>query len=218
MRLRDLQSIQSQSREAPVNSFYLSLSDLMTLLCVFFAVIIGMSRIDVGSFERMKTSVTGVSKGTLVELARDLEKIAAGQRGVSVRLGEDGVHLDFESAALFDTASATLKAGSLTSMVPMLKRILSTSYTIDVEGHTDDVPLYRKDIVKTGEEIETNWTLSGRRASSVVNWLIGFGFSESRLRIVGYAATRPKVDVGRLSGSTLEKARGENRRVSILIR
>jgi chemotaxis protein MotB len=201
-----------------VNSFYLSLSDLMTLLCVFFAVIIGMSRIDVGSFERMKTSVTGVSKGTLVELARDLEKIAAGQRGVSVRLGEDGVHLDFESAALFDTASATLKAGSLTSMVPMLKRILSTSYTIDVEGHTDDVPLYRKDIVKTGEEIETNWTLSGRRASSVVNWLIGFGFSESRLRIVGYAATRPKVDVGRLSGLTLEKARGENRRVSILIR
>jgi chemotaxis protein MotB len=137
---------------------------------------------------------------------------------VSVRLGEDGVHLDFESAALFDTASATLKAGSLTSMVPMLKRILSTSYTIDVEGHTDDVPLYRKDIVKTGEEIETNWTLSGRRASSVVNWLIGFGFSESRLRIVGYAATRPKVDVGRLSGLTLEKARGENRRVSILIR
>lgn len=218
MRLRDFHQIQVKSREAPVNSFYLSLSDLMTLLCVFFAVLVGMSRIDVGSFERMKTSVTGVSKGTLVELAKDLEKIAQGQRGVSVRLGEDGVHLDFESAALFDTASATLRSDSLTPMVPMLKRILSTSYTIDVEGHTDDMPLYRKDIEKTGEEIETNWTLSGRRASSVVNWLIGFGFSESRLRIVGYAATRPKVDVGRLAGGPLDKARGENRRVSILIR
>ena len=201
-----------------MNAFYLSLSDLMTLLCVFFAVLVGMSRIDVGSFERMKTSVTGISKGTLVELTRDLERVAAGQKGVSVRLGEDGVHLDFESAALFDTASATLKAESLSPMIPMLKRILSTTYSIDVEGHTDDVPLYRKDQAKNGEEIETNWTLSGRRASSVVNWLISFGFSESRLRIVGYAATRPKVDVGERTGQALENARAENRRVSILIR
>lgn len=218
MKLKDLQTLQSRHSEAPVNAFYLSLSDLMTLLCVFFAVLVGMSRIDVGSFERMKTSVTGISKGTLVELARDLDKIASGQKGVSVRLGEDGVHLDFESAALFETASATLRPGSLNPMVPLLKRILSTKYSIDVEGHTDDVPLYRKDIVKTGEEIETNWTLSGRRASSVVNWLIDFGFSESRLRIIGYAAVRPKVDVGRLVGSGLERARAENRRVSILIR
>lgn len=218
MKLKELHTLQSRHKDAPMNSFYLSLSDLMTLLCVFFAVLVGMSRIDVGSFERMKTSVTGVSKGTLVELARDLDKIASGQKGVSVRLGEDGVHLDFESAALFDTASATLRPGSLTPMVPLLKRILSTKYSIDVEGHTDDVPLYRKDIAKTGEEIETNWTLSGRRASSVVNWLIDFGFSESRLRIIGYAAVRPKVDVGRLAGSGLERARAENRRVSILIR
>jgi chemotaxis protein MotB len=218
LRLQDLKNAHSLGKESPVNAFYLSLSDLMTLLCVFFAVLVGMSRIDVGSFEKMKTSVTGVSKGTLVELAKDLERIAAGQRGVSVRLADDGVHLDFESAALFDTGSATLRSGSLEPMVPSLKRILSTKYSLDVEGHTDDVPLFRKDREKTGEEIETNWTLSGRRASSVVNWLIGFGFSESRLRIVGYAATRPKVDISQLNGLRLDEARSENRRVSILIR
>ena len=218
MRLQDLQKAHSKGKESPVNAFYLSLSDLMTLLCVFFAVLVGMSRIDVGSFERMKTSVTGVSKGTLVELAKDLEKIAAGQKGVSVRLAEDGVHLDFESAALFDTGSAILRVSGLEPMVPSLKRILSTKYSLDVEGHTDDVPLFRKDKVKDGEEIETNWTLSGRRASSVVNWLIGFGFSEARLRIVGYASTRPKVDISEMSGVRLEDARSENRRVSILIR
>jgi chemotaxis protein MotB len=218
LRLQDLQKAHSRGKESPVNAFYLSLSDLMTLLCVFFAVLVGMSRIDVGSFERMKTSVTGVSKGTLVELAKDLEKIAAGQKGVSVRLAEDGVHLDFESAALFDTGSAILRGGSLEPMVPSLKRILATKYSLDVEGHTDDVPLFRKDKVKDGEEIETNWTLSGRRASSVVNWLIGFGFSEARLRIVGYASTRPKIDISEMSGVRLEDARSENRRVSILIR
>lgn len=218
MKLRDLQSIANRGKESPVNAFYLSLSDLMTLLCVFFAVLVGMSRIDVGSFERMKTSVTGSSKGTLVELSKTLETITKGQSGISVRLGEDGVHLDFESAALFDTGSALLKPGSLTPMEPVLQKILATKYMIDVEGHTDDVPLLRKENVKTGEEIETNWTLSGRRASSVVNFLIGFGFSESRLRIVGYASTRPKVNIGEMSGTNLEKARAENRRVSVLVR
>lgn len=218
MRLRDLQNAQVRSKESPVNAFYLSLSDLMTLLCVFFAVLLGMSRIDVGSFEKMKTSVTGDAKGTLVELEKDLKSIAHGQKGVSVRLAHDGVHLDFESAALFETGSAMLRQGSLDPAAPLLKRILSTKYTLDIEGHTDDVPLYRKDKVKDGEEIETNWTLSGRRASSVVNWLIAFGFSESRLRIVGYAATKPKVEVGELNGSKLENARSENRRVSILVR
>ena len=218
MRLKDLQKAREQGRESPVNAFYLSLSDLMTLLCVFFAVLVGMSRVDVGSFERMKSSVTGTSKGTLVELAKDLESVSAGQKGVSVRLGEDGVHLDFESAALFDTGSAKLRSGSLDPMIPMLKRILSTKYSLDVEGHTDDVPLYRMEKMKDGEEIETNWTLSGRRASSVVNWLVGCGFGEGRLRIVGYAATRPKEDIGSLTGVRLEGARSENRRVSLLIR
>ncbi len=218
MKIKDLQHAHLKSRESPVNAFYLSLSDLMTLLCVFFAVLVGMSRIDVGSFEKMKTSVTGDSKGTLVELERDLRVITKGQSGVSVRLGQEGVHIDFESAALFDTGSAILRPDGLAHAGPLLKRILTTKYVMDVEGHTDDVPLFRKDRVKDGEEIETNWTLSGRRASSVVNWLIRFGFSESRLRIVGYASTRPKVNVSELTGSRLDAARTENRRVSILVR
>ena len=66
MKLKDLKQAHARDRESAVNAFYLSLSDLMTLLCVFFAVLVGMSRIDVGSFEKLKTSVTGVSKGTSV--------------------------------------------------------------------------------------------------------------------------------------------------------
>ena len=111
-----------------------------------------------------------------------------------------------------------MRPGSLDPMIALLRRILATKYLVDVEGHTDDVPLYRKEKMRDGEEIETNWTLSGRRASSVVNWLVAFGYSESRLRIIGYGATRPKVDVGPLNGAVLEGARSENRRVSMLIR
>lgn len=213
MRMQEL-SVHSSAKESPVNAFYLSLSDLMTLLCVFFAVLVGMSRIDVGQFEKVKSAVTGQTKGTLVELAKDLSKIAANQPGVSVELANDGVRIDFESAAFFDTGSAVMKVNSMTSIEPILRRILATTYSLDVEGHTDDVPLYNK----AGAEVETNWTLSGRRAGSVVNYLAGFGFSEHRLRIVGYASNKPRVDVRDKSGTDLDKARSSNRRVSILVK
>lgn len=216
MRMDELQSMSVHAKESPTNAFYLSLADLMTLLCVFFAVLVGMSRIDVGQFERVRTAVSGQTKGTLVELAKDLEKISANQTGVSVHLANDGVRLDFDSTVLFDSGSAYLRAGALTPMETILRRILSTTYVVDVEGHTDDVPLYRKD--KGGEELETNWTLSGRRAGSVVYYLAQFGFSESRLRIVGYSANQPRVSIKDKVGAELDKARSQNRRVSLLVR
>lgn len=213
MRIEELGQ-KTGAKDSPVNAFYLSLADLMTLLCVFFAVIVGMSRIDVGQFEKMKTAVSGQTKGTLVELAKDLKRIAANQPGVTVELASDGVRLDFESAALFDTGSAAMKPNAMAPLSGMLTRILATKYALDVEGHTDDVPLYNK----AGAEVDTNWTLSGRRAGSVVNYLAGFGFSESRLRIVGYAANKPRVDIREKNGPELDRARSANRRVSILVR
>ncbi|MEL6186868.1 MAG: OmpA family protein, partial [Myxococcota bacterium] len=97
---------------------------------------------------------------------------------------------------------------------PLLDLIRPTGYKLDVEGHSDDQPFYRR----KGREVETNWSLSGRRASSVVQRLREAGFEAQRLRIVGYAATRPKVPIDGLTDDALEEARSENRRVSILIR
>jgi chemotaxis protein MotB len=213
MRMTDLAS-RTANRESPVNAFYLTLSDLMTLLCVFFAVLLGMSRIDIGQFERMKTAVTGETKGTLVELAKDLTKLSSTQKGVDISLDSDGVRLDFESAALFETGSAVLRPDAMSPLVPMLRRILATKYIVDIEGHTDDVPLF----AKAGDELETNWTLSGRRAGSVVNYLVNFGFGESRLRIVGYASNKPRIDIRERSGMELDRARSANRRVSLLVK
>jgi chemotaxis protein MotB len=186
----------------------------MTLLCVFFAILVGMSRVDVGQFEKIRTSVSGTTKGTLVELTRDLQKISSNQPGVNIELANDGVRLDFESAAFFDTGSAVIKTNAMSPLEGILKRILATSYSLDVEGHTDDVPLFNK----SGDEIETNWTLSGRRAGSVVNYLANFGFAEGRLRIVGYSANKPRIDIRHKTGAELERARSANRRVSILVR
>ena len=212
MKLSELK--QKNLRSIAANPFYISLADLMLLLCVFFALIIGMSKVDVGSFERLKTGISGDVKGTLVELAQDLAASAKGQKGVTVRLAEDGVRIDLQSAAFFDTASAVLKPEALTPLGTVLQRIRHTQYSIDIEGHSDDRDYYRQQ----GDEIETNWSLSGRRAASVVNYLKDFGFGESRLRIVGYASNKPQVITAGLTDEALEEARAKNRRVSLLVR
>jgi len=215
MKRARLENLMSQSAEPQkVNPFYISFSDLMVLLAVFFLMIISMSKIENGSFEKLRSEVTGNSQGTLVELAERMKVIAKNIPQASVRMAPDGVRLDLQTAALFETASSYLKDGSLEPVWPLLKEIRDTNYEIDIEGHTDDRGLYQK----VGDEIETNWSLSGRRASAVVQYLLERGFNEKKLRIVGYAANRPQVTIKGKNGDQLEEARSENRRVSILVR
>ena len=213
MKLKDLEQ---HMQDADVNPFYIGLSDLMILLCVFFAMIISVSRIDKGSYEKIRSGVTGTTENTMVALEHRLKTIVEvdpGIPGVTVKLEKEGLRLDLDTVALFDTGSAAPIPGALDPFEPLFTDLLATEYRIDVEGHTDDVPLHRQH----GDEIETNWSLSGRRAASVVHHLLEFGFSPTRVRIVGYADTKPKVDVSSKVDAELEMARSENRRVSLLI-
>lgn len=200
-----------------LDSFYISFGDLMVILCVFFVMLLSMSKIDVGSFEKLRSVMTGRTENTLVELADSLKKIietAPGIPGASVELAKDGVRLNLDTGVLFAPGRATIKGEALDSIEPLLKEIYKTDYLIDVEGHSDDVPYYRL----IDGEVETNWSLSGKRASSVILHLSSFGFAAKRLRAVGYADTRALVDVKGKSGAILESARARNRRVSLLIR
>lgn len=213
MKLNDLQATPAEE----TNAFFISLSDVMILLCVFFIMLVSVSEVDTGSFEKVRSALQGSTENTLVELAEKLDVMVTtdpGIPGVLVTMANDGVRIDLDTAALFDSGSAVLKAGAVEPLLPLLTLVVQTDYRLDVEGHSDDQPFYRK----KGAELDTNWSLSGRRASSVLHRLLEVGFAPERLRIVGYAETRPKVPVEGLDGEALDKARAENRRVSILIR
>ncbi len=212
-----LDELEVEHDEKGLDSFYISFGDLMVILCVFFVMLLSMSKIDVGSFEKLRSVMTGRTENTLVELAESLKKIietAPGVPGASVELAKDGVRLDLDTGVLFAPGKAIIKNEALESIAPLLEKIRTTKYLIDVEGHSDDVPYYR---IIDGE-VETNWSLSGKRASSVILHLRSFGFSAKRLRAVGYADTRSRVDTKGKSGEDLENARARNRRVSLLIR
>jgi chemotaxis protein MotB len=76
---------------------------------------------------------------------------------------------------------------------------------ITIEGHTDDIPI-------NTPRFRSNWDLSAARASSVANaLLISQGVEPSRLRVQGYAETRPRAE-----NDTVEN-RAINRRVEIII-
>ncbi len=216
-----LQELSVDHQENSMTAFYIGLSDLMVLLSVFFLMLISMSKIDKGSFEKIRTGFTGSTKGTLVELAVQLQEIVEGQPGVpgvKVHLADDGVRLDLDTGALFDSGSASIKPSALDPLLPLLKKIQDTSYTIDVEGHSDDQALHRVFKIDGEVNLETNWSLSGRRASSVINHLLDLGFQESRVRVVGYASTHPIQSVEGKKGDELTAARSVNRRVSLLVK
>jgi chemotaxis protein MotB len=212
-----LEQLQIEHDEGGLDSFFISFGDLMVILCVFFVMLLTMSKIDVGSFEKIKSVMTGRTENTLVELAAHLKEMIEAEPGIpgaTVELAKDGVRLNLDTGVLFETGKAIIKDEALNSIAPLLKEIQKTKYRIDVEGHTDDVPFYRM----IDGEVETNWSLSGKRASSVILQLRSFGFASKRLRAVGYADTRSLVDVRGKTGAALENARARNRRVSLLIR
>ena len=211
MKLSDLQNITQANK---TNSFYLSFSDLMVLLCVFFIMLISISKIETFSFEQIKTSFTGSTHGTLAALSKKLQGLSK-RKGVKISLDKDGLRLNLEVAALFKTASATLKKNALRKIDPLLREIRKTNYTIDVEGHTDDRHLY---YVKKDSSVETNWSLSGRRASTVVLYLMRTGFAKKRLRVVGYASNKPITSIAGKTGRARARARAQNRRVSLLVK
>ena len=212
-----LDDLTVSENDGGIDSFYISFGDLMVILCVFFVMLLTMSKIETGSFEKIKTAITGSTENTLVELSESLKYIiddTPGIPGATVRLDKDGVRVDLDTGLLFKQGRATINSSAVKIIKPILIKILSTDYLVDIEGHTDDVPYYR---VYDGET-ETNWSLSGKRASSMIAHLAALGFTSDRLRAVGYASTRPVTSVEGLLGSALENARARNRRVSLLVR
>ena len=200
-----------------LDAFYISFGDLMVILCVFLVMLLSMSNIEVGSFEKVKSVMTGKTENTLVSLAEDLNKTINGIPGVpgaSVQLDSDGVRVNLDTSVLFEPGEAIIDEQALKPVDIILQQILATDYQVDIEGHTDDVAYYR---IVDGETI-TNWTLSGKRASSMALHLRQMGFGTNRIRIVGYADTRPVVDPKGKQGKALDEARALNRRVSLLIR
>lgn len=123
---------------------------------------------------------------------------------VSVSQTPRGVVLDINASALFDPGEATLQIHAAHTLAAVAKVLESGTEAIEVEGHTDDIPIFTP-------QFPSNWELSAARASSVVRLFIDQGVVAERLRAVGLASYHP------ISTNDTPEGRTRNRRVSVII-
>jgi len=127
------------------------------------------------------------------------------QPGVNVRKTKEGVHISFADGLFFNFGRSDINAGGFAFLDKMVLLIHKISYSVRVEGHTDNVPIHT-------DRFPSNWELSVARAVSVVKYFVDVGkINPQRLSAVGYGKSRPLVSNNSPAG------RAKNRRVEIVL-
>ena len=161
------------------------------------------SKIDTESQQRQE-------KQEKAELAEDSLKVALKQeidQGlVSVERIEDKVIVTVGSGGAFPSGSAELTNEAREIMSQIANVSADGTSTIDVSGHTDNVPLI------FGSRFRDNWDLAAARASSVVQAIEATELvSADRMQAVSFGESKP------LETNDTAAGRAKNRRIEIVI-
>lgn len=168
----------------------LSYADLITNLLLFFVLMLTAANISKGRMQQIAKSISGAeSPSSLESIRKEVDaQIAAQQLQELVRtqVTNDGLEMSLNSGLVFDSGQALVRPAmeeTLASMLKVLARY-SQKYAFAVEGHTDSVPI-------NGGIFPSNWELSSARAIVVRQRLENLGIPKERIRVEGYADTRP---------------------------
>ncbi len=123
---------------------------------------------------------------------------------VRVTQSPRGVTVEINASVLFNSGEARLQPQSLETLSAVANVLKGVDNSIQVEGHTDNVPI-------NSPAFPSNWELSSARAGSVVRLFSELGVPASRMVAIGYADNRP-VDT-----NATADGRSRNRRVNVLI-
>ena len=172
-------------------SWLLSYADLITNLLLFFVVLLSAANLSKQKMQQIAKSISGAeSKDSLEKIQRDIDaEIAAKklQDYVHTTLTDDGLEVSLNSGLVFDLGRAEIRPEMEQTVSSMLQVMApySSKYNFAVEGHTDARPLMN------GMQFATNWELSSARAIVVRHRLENIGIDKARIRVEGYADTRP---------------------------
>ena len=114
------------------------------------------------------------------------------------------VEIEMNSKILFSSADSELEEEAFPALKALAGVLKTLPNSIDVEGHTDNVPI-------NNDLFPSNWELSAARAASVVHLFTQYGVDPRRLSSIGYAQYRP------IASNATAAGRLRNRRVKIVI-
>lgn len=141
-------------------------------------------------------------------LVRDVNRFAASGKAedkITTTILEGKIIVRIRGNALFPSGSARLDDKAM-NILDRITRVLFDypDYTINIKGHTDDIPI-------STERFHSNWELSAIRATNVLKHLIQRGIRPERLTATGYGKIMPLVP------NTSKENRATNRRVEFVL-
>ncbi len=142
-------------------------------------------------------------KSVATDVLQVMEPLVKGGQ-VKVTESNRGISIEINASLLFDVAKADLNKDSISVLTAVAKVLASDTHQIQVEGHTDNLPI-------KSPVFPSNWELSSARASSVIRLFMESGVSGERMVAIGYADYRPVED------NSTPEGRARNRRVTVMI-
>jgi chemotaxis protein MotB len=211
----------SQDSAETDHNWLITLSDVMSLLLVFFIIFFAMSQATSSRKESQNKKELGYISSpiplkaepkneTLEKIQKDMSAMVAGlnlDNQVTVQAINHEIIITMKEKVSFKTGEADI----LKVSEPILDTIAQTvqkypSFLVDIDGHTDDLP------IKTSR-YPSNWELSVARATSVLKYLItNHDLDPARFTIKGNADQRP------LTPNWSPEQRAQNRRVEIRLK
>ncbi len=145
------------------------------------------------------------ARSPLYDKAYDILKSSVQEKRLAVRQEERGLIIEMGAQVFFETGSAELPEGAMSSFLPVAQMLASLPNAIQIEGYADDLT---KGVTS---KYANNWDLSVQRSITVLGVLQDLGINPSRMSVVGYGSSHPLV-----SNETPE-GRAYNRQVNIVI-
>ncbi len=201
-------------KEADDNNWLMTYGDMMTILLVFFVLLVAISEINPVKLQQITASLRN-AMGTVEEHIPTLQEVEDDlissieemdmQGVVNVLRDKDGVKLMIKGESFFPSGRANLYPSTSKFLSKIGVTIQESPYKVAIEGHTDNIPIHTA-------QFPSNWELSGARAAAVVRYFEESGLPRSRFRIAGFADTQP---VNRTLANSTPAARALNRRIVI---
>ncbi len=163
--------------------------------------------IDLAKSEHLlaaRTKEVDSLRSTYDGLVADLQsEVSAGR--VQIEQLRDGLHVKLAQEILFPPGSADLSRDGEKVLGKVAGRLKEIPHKIEVQGHTDDVPISGR----LAEHYPSNWELAGARAAIVTRLLVKVGIPAQRLMATSYADSQPVASNGSAEG------RARNRRIEL---
>lgn len=208
-------------QEENVDNWLMSYADMITLLLAFFILFVAVADPKGEKMQAITESLSGKFgtidlstpfQGTYKTLQALVEERQL-LKDMDIQRTKDGIQIELSHGAFFKPRSTELapdKIDTLKEIAASIKSIDFLDYRVAIEAYSSDVepglPAY-----------PSNWEYTSAQASRLARFFIKEGIDPTRLKVVGYADSMPKVPNADVEGKPIPDNRKQNERIEIIV-